>query len=168
MSRKIKCILKCGIGVAGAACIFFLWRYFIWGPFSIEGLFLGEHALDLGEHFPMIDYSLMVTERKDQYNEDILILNGLPINSIVGIYKIKLHRYGDELNILAYTSFTAQSRRGDLNYRLTVPSDISVVAFGEKRNKIWSRTEGVARSPYIKTLSDYPFIKKDTLPGYPF
>lgn len=112
---------------------------------SLFGCLLGERTVDLKS------ISLLtIIEKKSEQGEVILTLKGLIFDSALGIDKIEVNQIGSEVNIVVRIMLAGKTRNGNLYYRVDLPKEISTVTFGSNRDLLWSKTEGIVKSIYIR------------------
>jgi len=112
---------------------------------SLVGCFYGGSVIDLKTIAPLV-----VVEKRNQDNEDILVLSGLVFDSTMSVDEVRVQQNNNELNILVVVKLGGRTKTGRLEYQLTIPPNVVLITFGENREALWSRETGVTISPYIK------------------
>lgn len=122
-------------------------KFILYGGLTLPfiGCFQGERIIELKTVSP-----LTIFEKEDDQNDVVLILEALVFESAIGIDKIQINNIDNEYNILAHGKLAGKTRDGNLSFQLSVPGDISNVTFGENRDLLWSRANGIVESPYIR------------------
>jgi hypothetical protein len=70
-------------------------------------------------------------------------VTGLVFHSSLGIKDIVTSQDGDSLKVLVQLAPATSNRSGNLDYAITVPSNIRQVTFGNNRAVIWTRATGI-------------------------
>ena len=112
---------------------------------SIIGCSYGERIIDLKTIAP-----LTVVEKKNQNNDNVLVLSGLIFDSAMSVDEVKVQQNNNEINILVVTQLGGRTKTGRLEYQLTIPPNVVLITFGENREALWSRGTGVTISPHMK------------------
>ena len=124
-----------------------LLKYFLYSGIicSFIGCFYRGNVIDLKTIAP-----LEVVEKRNQNNEDILVLSGLIFGSAMSVDEVKVQQNNNELNILVVTKLGGRTKTGRLEHQLAIPPNVVLITFGENREALWSRGTGVTISPHIK------------------